>query len=120
MAQPAQSTSPGAMGIWANPKATLQVRTFSCGTNLCGTIIGATAEALADARDAGVTKLVGTELLQDYAQTSPRHWSGRVYVPDMGRTFSSRITQDSPGTLKIAGCLVGGWFCKSQVWHRVG
>jgi len=58
-------------------------------------------------------------LLQDYRRVGTGSWTGRVYVPDMGRSFSSRIRQTSAATLSISGCLVDGLLCKSQVWHRV-
>ena len=107
------------IGLWENPKGTIRVRTAPCGDALCGAIAGATATAEADARDAGVSNLIGTQLLKDYRKIGPDRWAGTVYVPDMGHSFSSRIVQLAPDTLKISGCLIGGWLCKSQIWKRV-
>jgi len=108
------------LGIWVNPRHTLAVQTAACETGgLCGAIVRAAAEAQADARDAGVPQLIGLQLLQDYRPARKGVWSGRVYVPDMGRSFSSRIEQTSPDALKISGCLVGGFLCKSQTWQRL-
>ena len=108
------------LGIWVNPKHTLAVQTAACPNGgLCGAIVRADAEALSDARDAGVPQLIGLQLLQDYHPARGGIWSGRVYVPDMGRSFSSRIEQLSPDALKISGCLVGGFLCKSQIWQRL-
>ena len=109
------------IGKWSNPRGTLAVETAPCtgGTTLCGAIIWASQEAMSDARDAGITKLIGTQLLSDYRRTSQTSWSGTVYVPDMGRSFSSRIKQTTPHELTISGCLIGGFLCKSQVWHRL-
>lgn len=119
-AAPAGAMTPNpVLGVWANPKGTLAVQTAPCGQNLCGAIVRATDQAMADARDAGIPRLIGIQLLQDYHPSNGRIWAGRVYVPDMGRTFSSRIEQMSPDTLKISGCLVGGFICKSQLWHRL-
>jgi len=102
------------VGLWQNPRATIRVRTAPCGTALCGAIVAAAPTA-----DAGVTSLIGTELLRDYRQIGPDRWAGTVYVPDMGHSFSSRIVQLSPDTLQISGCLIGGFLCKSQIWKRV-
>ncbi|WP_243848397.1 DUF2147 domain-containing protein [Sphingomonas insulae] len=108
------------IGRWSNPKGTLAVQTGPCADgSLCGQIVWASPQAQADARDAGIAGLVGTQLLQGYRPEGRGSWAGRVYVPDMGRSFSSRIRQTSAGTLSISGCLVGGFLCKSQVWHRV-
>jgi len=108
-------------GKWRNPKGTLAVETTPCrdGGTLCGAIVWASEEAKADAREAGVTSLIGTQLLSGYRRTGTGNWSGTVYIPDMGRSFSSRIKQSSPATLTISGCLIGGFLCKSQVWHRL-
>lgn len=108
-----------AIGVWSNPKRTLDVQTAPCGPRLCGTIVRASEGARADAREAGVTQLIGLQLLQDYRPVDAHTWRGRVYVPDMGRRFSSRIEQLSPDTLRISGCLIGNLFCKSQLWQRV-
>lgn len=110
------------LGTWSNPKATLAVRTAPCaaGGRLCGAIVWAGAKAVADAKEAGVTQLVGTQLLQGYRQVGAGSWSGRVFIPDMGRSFSSRIRQTRPDELTISGCLIGGLFCRSQTWRRVG
>ncbi|MES2059109.1 MAG: DUF2147 domain-containing protein [Pseudomonadota bacterium] len=107
------------LGLWHNPQNTLQVRTQACGGELCGVIAHASPVAEQDAREAGVQQLVGVQLLSGYRATGPGKWSGTVFVPDMGRSFSSRIVQLSPDSLKISGCLIGGWLCKSQIWTRV-
>lgn len=118
-AMPAQAADP-VMGSWINPHGTVTVTTGACQDRLCGWVSHANAEALADAADAGVPHLVGTTLLQDYRPKGAGHWAGRVYVPDMGRTFYSTIEQQGPDALKISGCLLGGFLCRSQLWHRVG
>ncbi|MCW2394393.1 MULTISPECIES: DUF2147 domain-containing protein [unclassified Sphingobium] len=105
-------------GHWINPRGTVVVTTGDCDGGLCGWVSWANATALADAADAGVSRLIGTKLLQDYHAKSPGHWAGRVYVPDLGRTFSSTIEQLDRDRVKISGCLIGGWLCKSQIWVR--
>jgi uncharacterized protein (DUF2147 family) len=105
-------------GTWRNPSGTIDVRTAPCGDKLCGEIVRAAPKAVADARKKGVNELIGLQLLRDYSPNGD-NWAGRVYVPDMGRTFSSRIEQIDGNRLKISGCLIGGFLCKSQVWTRV-
>lgn len=109
-----------ALGTWSNPKGTLAVRTAACAGGLCGAIVWANGKALTDARQAGVTHLIGTELLQNYRPTGHGNWKGRVYVPDMGHSFPSHIVQTGPNQLTISGCLIGNLLCRSQVWRRVG
>lgn len=49
------------IGLWQNPRGTILVRTRACGQLLCGNIAWAAPAALADAREASVTSLIGTE-----------------------------------------------------------
>jgi uncharacterized protein (DUF2147 family) len=117
---PAASTSRDPIfGTWTNPSRTIVVKTLLCGSELCGQIVAAGAEAQNDAREAGVEHLIGTELLQNYRKTGSGRWTGTVFVPDMARSFSSHIVQRSPDVLRISGCILGGLICKSQDWTRI-
>jgi uncharacterized protein (DUF2147 family) len=118
LATAAPSQMPGPDGTWINPRGTVAVKAGDCGGKLCGWVSWANATALADAADAGVRRLVGTELLQDYKPGGHRRWIGRVYVPDMGRSFQSTIEEVDASHLKISGCILGGLLCKSQIWRR--
>lgn len=111
-------TPPTPIGIWQNPKGTLLVHTRNCGRLLCGDIVWAGPQAIADAREAGVNSLIGTELLIGYRPTGNGRWAGQVYVPDEGRRFYSTIEVDSPNSLRISGCILGGLICKHQEWTR--
>lgn len=106
------------IGTWRNPMGTVQVRTSACGEQLCGWVVWASPEALQDARDSGIPNLVGTMLLQDYRRQTATRWQGRVFVPDMGGTFYSRIDLLGPASIKVSGCILHGLLCKSQVWQR--
>lgn len=105
-------------GEWINPAHSVRVRTGSCGNQLCGWVTWANAQATADARDGGSPQLVGLTLLQNYRQTGPTSWQGRVFVPDWNESFYSRIQELGPNQLKISGCIFGGLICKSQIWTR--
>lgn len=114
----AAGPAPAAYGVWRNPRGTIDVRIAPCGVEVCGTIVRASPEAEKDAREGGTPKLVGVQLLQHYKQVAPDRWEGRVFVPDMGGTYSSHIVKVSPNALRISGCLLGGWLCKTQTWTR--
>jgi uncharacterized protein (DUF2147 family) len=120
--KPVIAVASGAIGTWINPRGSVKVQTGACtagkvGT-FCGWVVWAAPQALADARDSGVTGLIGTELLRGYRQAGPGLYRGQVYVPDMGRTFYSTIEQRGANDLKISGCILGGLICKSQNWQR--
>ena len=86
---------------------------------MCGTVIWANAKAQADARKGGTEQLIGAELFQGFVKESETVWRGKVYVPDIDKTFSGTITVVDPRTLSAKGCLLGRIGCKSQVWTRV-
>lgn len=115
----AQPAAPTVDGSWINPRHTVAVRTGECEGKLCAWVVWADADAKADARDDGVAQLIGVALLQNYVPKGDGSWSGIVYVPDMGRRFSSTITPVGANGLKVKGCLVGGFFCRSQLWERI-
>lgn len=108
-----------AVGLWSNPKGSLQVRTRRCGTQLCATIVGASAKKQAKAEAAGVGSLVGTELFSNYRPDGDGDWAGTLFVPDQGKRVSSTLETNQGRSLKVSGCLVGRFLCRSQTWVRV-
>jgi uncharacterized protein (DUF2147 family) len=116
-AAPLQPHSP-LQGFWRNPKGTVEVRIGPCGTVLCGIVVAASGKALADARDSGYPRLVGMQLMHDYRVAGPRRWRGTIFVPDMGRSFSSHIEMVDTDHVRVSGCLIRKYVCKSQVWRR--
>lgn len=107
-----------AVGVWSNPHGSLQVRTYRCGAQLCGTIIAASQRQIAKAQDAGVNGLVGTQIMSDY-KPDGKDWAGTLFLPDRNKRVSSTLETNNGDSVKIAGCLVGRILCKSQVWTRV-
>ncbi|MCH7629016.1 MULTISPECIES: DUF2147 domain-containing protein [Novosphingobium] len=105
-------------GAWRNDDNSVAVRIDACGGKLCGTVTAANATAIADARGGGTDRLIGTPLLEDYRRDGPNHWSGTVFVPDLGHRFSSHITLIDRDHARIAGCLLGRFVCQSEVWQR--
>ena len=106
-------------GTWVNPKGSVAVQTQACGRGgLCGRIVWVNAEALADSKESGIDNPIGIQLLRGYRRSDDGSWHGMVYVPDMGRSFHSTIVALAPDRLKISGCLIGKYICKSQIWRR--
>ncbi len=77
---------------WRNPWNSVHLRAESCGTNLCGTVVWASADAQHNAAEGGEAKLIGTQILQNFRKIGDNIWKGSVYVPDLRRTFSGTIT----------------------------
>ena len=115
-AVPAKSPS---YGVWQNPANSVHVAARPCGDKMCGVVVWANAKAKADAAKGGNPHLVGMDLFREFTQIDDKQWKGRVYVPDINKTFSGTVTVVGANTLTGKGCLLGGIGCKSQTWTRV-
>lgn len=106
-------------GTWANPKNSVHVRAERCGGRMCGVVVWASEKAKADARKGGTDPLIGSRLFQDFTLEKPGVWRGKVFVPDIGKTFSGTIRVVDNDTMVGSGCLVGRIGCRSQQWTRL-
>ncbi|HEY1124221.1 MAG TPA: DUF2147 domain-containing protein [Sphingobium sp.] len=106
-------------GVWRNPSNSVHVRAKPCGKRMCGVVVWANDKAKADARRGGTAELVGADLFRDFTQEKPGVWRGKVFVPDIAKTFSGTVTVIDPNTLRGEGCLLGRIACKSQTWTRL-
>lgn len=104
---------------WRNPGKSVQVRIDNCGNALCGTVTWASPKAIADARRGGTQNLVGTRLFRDLLPAGEGKWKGKVFVPDIRKTFSGTLTFADRNTMVGKGCVLFGVICKSQSWSRV-
>ena len=113
--------------IWTNPQRSVQVRAHGCGPAgqapanqmMCGTVVWANAKAQADARKGSAAPLIGAVLFRNFVPEGKSVWRGKVFVPDINKTFSGTITLLDPKTLRAQGCLIGRIGCKSQTWTLV-
>ena len=106
-------------GTWRNPKNSVHIEAQSCGDKICGVVVWASEKAKADAKRGGTDKLIGQQLFQDFEERKDGRWKGKVFVPDINKTFHGTVTVIDPDTLEGKGCLLGGIGCKSQVWTRL-
>lgn len=119
LATTAQAAAAQPSGVWRNPKNSVHIKVQPCGGNVCGTVIWANARAKEKARKAGTSSLIGKQLFQELRPTGQGAWNGRVFVPDLGRSFSGSIRTAGPNDMVASGCLLGRILCKSQKWTRV-
>jgi uncharacterized protein (DUF2147 family) len=108
-----------AIGLWRNIRNTMHIEVRHCGDTLCGRVAWASDEALADAKKGGTRDLVGTEILRDFRPDPKGGWRGKVYVPDLDKTFSGTLVVVDRNTLKGSGCLLGRVLCKNKVLVRI-
>lgn len=118
-AAPASAAQDRSSGVWRNPGNSVHIRAHPCGKSMCGTVMWANDKAKADARRGGTETLIGAQLFSGFVPAGRGVWRGKVFVPDIGKTFSGTITVINDITLKGEGCLLGRIVCKSQVWTRM-
>ena len=104
-------------GVWRNPKNSVHVEIKPCAAGACGYVIWATEKAKQDAREGGTKQLIGLQLLQDFSQDKNGAWRGKVFVPDLNRTFTGSAELSGPSTMKAKGCFI--ILCKAQTWTRI-
>ena len=124
----AAQASEDATGTWRMDNGKVTVRLSPCGAGLCGRVV-----ALKKPRDnKGRPRLdkenpnpalrqrpvIGLTILSNMKASGDGRWSGTIYNPDDGRTYSSSMQLLGPATMKVSGC-VAGVLCKSLKFIRV-
>jgi uncharacterized protein (DUF2147 family) len=107
------------VGTWRNMRNTMHIQMYHCGPSICGKVVWASNEAVADAQRGGSGNPIGTQVFRDFQKDARGNWRGRVFVPDLNKTFSGTMVIVDPNTLKGSGCLIGQFLCKAKVLVRI-
>ncbi len=97
------------MGEWARADGKAKVRFAPCGGALCGIVTW-----LEDPKGPG---RIGQRVFYDMKPSGANAWAGKAFNPEDGKEYTGKISLDG-ANLTTAGCLMGGWFCKSFSWTR--
>ena len=119
MLQASAAQASESLGVWRNPKNSVHVEIRSCGAKTCGYVVWASEKAKRDAREGGTENLIGLQLFRDFEPRTNGVLHGRVFVPDLNRTFSGSAKFLDDNTLQAKGCFLGNLLCKTQIWRRV-
>jgi uncharacterized protein (DUF2147 family) len=103
-------------GRWK--KGNLVIQISPCGSQLCGTVVRASAKQQAKAERGSGTNLIGARLIRDIEKTGANSYRGKVFLPDRNMHARGTIRQVSANTLAVKGCVLGV-ICKSQTWQRI-
>ncbi|MFM8747360.1 MAG: DUF2147 domain-containing protein [Aestuariivirga sp.] len=124
---PAQAGS-DATGTWRMANGKVTVKVTRCGANLCGKVVG-----LRKPRDdKGRPRLdkenpnpslrsrpvIGLTILRNMRADGEGYWTGTIYNPDDGKTYSSYMTLQNARTMKVDGC-VAMVFCRSMKFVKL-
>jgi uncharacterized protein (DUF2147 family) len=95
-------------GVWArdgHPADKLEF--YDCAGKLC-------AKGTQPMLDGSPAPIV----LRNAAKTGPNSWKGDLFNPEDGKTYTGKISYDSPTQFTMTGCLVA-FLCQSETWTRV-
>lgn len=113
-------------GSWLTEDGSSKIRFEPCDQRVCGRIVWLKdtidPDTGRDWRDKnnpdeaqrGV-KLLGLAIFKNLTDTGEA-WTGDVYNPEDGRTYSVKIRTVEDGKLEVTGCVLAGLLCQSEVW----
>lgn len=125
---PPASAGQGATGLWRLSNGKVTVKVSPCGGKLCGTVV-----ALKKMRDdKGRPRLdkenpnpalrkrpvIGLTILSNMRASGSNYWTGTIYNPDDGNTYTSNMQLQNANTMQVQGC-VASVFCKSMKFIRI-
>ena len=122
-AMPAQAAQP-ITGRWATVDGKAIVQIAPCGREVCGKIEkivkptpGRPQTDIKNPDPALRSKpLTGLALLSGFREDGDI-WKGTIYDPESGKSYTSKVSRNGNGTLKVQGCIA--FFCKTQTWTPV-
>ena len=108
-------------GIWLTETGDSKVRLSRCGSGYCGTIVSTTGKGL-DANNPDPSlrtrSVVGVQIV-NATSASGDGYSGTLYNPKDGKTYSGSLKMTGPNAIEVSGCVMSV-FRKRQTWKRVG
>jgi uncharacterized protein (DUF2147 family) len=121
IASPAFAAAP-VTGKWLTAERDSVIEIGTCGGQVCGKVL----RVLKMMPDGGVPidrnnpnaalrtrKVEGIMILTGFADNGT-NWKGKIYDPKSGKTYTSYLTRNANGTLKVQGCV--GPFCQAFTW----
>jgi len=124
IASPAAARAADVTGNWLTESKSAIVTISRCGPSLCGSV----AKVLID--KPGVPKtdvknpdpklrnrpIQGLRILSGFSGSGERWTGGRIYDPNSGKSYNSKLSLNADGTLNVSGCIA--FICKTQRWTR--
>lgn len=112
-------------GDWLVQGGSARVHIAACPARperLCGVFTwlkNPTDKAGQPQKDAAGKPLIGMTFIRDFRRVAPGRWTGgKIYDPEAGKTYDSKMQIGPDGTLKLSGCVL--FICQAQTWRRPG
>lgn len=121
--------SPESMGTYLTEEGDARIRFAPCATGMCGTIVSLQEPNTPDGRPKTdvnnpdpakrARPLIGLDIVTGMQPDGEKRYKGTVYNAENGKVYTAYVTFDSPTTVKLEGCVLGGIICGSQTWSKV-
>jgi uncharacterized protein (DUF2147 family) len=98
-------------GNWAREDGLVRAHIAGCGKAVCATNFWV--------KDPQGDEKVGDKLIMTLTEASPNHWTGEAFDPKRNRIYSMEMSLEDKH-LTTQGCVMGGLFCRSVGWSRIG
>ncbi len=123
IASPALAADP-VEGLWLVQAGTAKVKVAPCArdkSRMCGQVAWLKTPGAKDANnpDASLRSrpIMGMLMIRDFKSAGPGKWTGgKIYDPNSGKTYGSKMNANPDGTLKVEGCVAV--VCQAQTWKR--
>lgn len=120
---PMTASAAEATGEWLIEDGDARVRIAPCGADLCGSVAwikeGAPNVDVNNPDPAMRSRpLLGSAVLLGLKPSGAAEWTGSLYDAENGRTYVGKLTIVDERHIKVAGCVLGGLICESQIWTR--
>jgi len=108
-------------GTWLTQSGDTKVHIARCSNSYCGTIVWQKTPSN-DTKNPDPAKrsrpLVGVQMIHGMTASGANQWSGQLYNPQDGKTYTGKLSLEGGDRMKLSGCVMGGLFCKSQTWTK--
>ena len=124
--------APTPIGTWVTQKGGAHIQIKDCDGKLCGTIVWLKNPLDKNGKDSvdsnnpdpslRTRKLIGLPMLSGFSHDAADSnvWSGgEIYDPSNGKTYSCKLTMQTPSTLQVRGYVGISLFGETQTWTRV-
>ncbi|HXG79941.1 MAG TPA: DUF2147 domain-containing protein, partial [Methyloceanibacter sp.] len=127
-----QAASADPTGYWMKPDAEREskIQVFKCGKDnkqLCAKLawlknpLDSKGKPLTDVRNENPSlrgrKIVGLSIFSGLTPTAPATWTGKIYNPEDGQTYTATLTVLSRTKILLKGCKA--WLlCGERQWYR--
>jgi uncharacterized protein (DUF2147 family) len=120
-ASPALAAAP-VTGKWITAEKDSIIEIGTCGGTVCGKVLrvlrnmpnGKPPVDLNNPNPALRARSVEGMMILSGFTDGGKNWKGKIYDPKSGKTYTSYLTRNPDGTLKVQGCV--GPFCQAFTW----